>query len=329
MASLGVGCIVPASNEGTTGATVGMVAGDPRGYYAILGIGRTASAGEIRAAFRERAKQFHPDGSGSQQDEARFRHLREAFETLRDPQRRVRYDTESLRAGTSSQADEQRFSNAEDIGAAALLTKARQLAGESWAALRRLAASAPAMAIALAATVLVMLVLGGLAWQRLTVQDQAIKTLTQRVEAAVQALAERDRQAAAASVSEPEQVRFAGEIVFLRGLAELAPASRARADQTIGGLRQAIAALPPRSEWTVAIVGQARRLGADATSATATWELTARRLGAVGEYLIHQGVPAGRIEARFSAGDARADLPSVPEALQVRLLCCGKGAAGS
>ena len=70
--------------------------GDPRGYYQALGVDRTASAEDIRTAFRLRAKELHPDRAGETGDREAFRQLREAYEALRDPQQRLRYDTESL-----------------------------------------------------------------------------------------------------------------------------------------------------------------------------------------------------------------------------------------
>ena len=70
-------------------------AGDPRAYYRTLGVPRTASADDIKTAFRERAKELHPD-SGGTGDEARFRRLLEAYNTLREPQLRLRYDAEGL-----------------------------------------------------------------------------------------------------------------------------------------------------------------------------------------------------------------------------------------
>ena len=54
----------------------------------------------IRSAFRERAKLYHPD-VGSDADDERFRTLREAYDVLRDPQRRLQYDAESLAPSAS------------------------------------------------------------------------------------------------------------------------------------------------------------------------------------------------------------------------------------
>src|SRR5918993_3326830 len=79
-------------------------AGDPRGYYRALGVARTASAEDIRAAFRLRAKKLHPDGAGGGGDREAFRLLLEAYEALRDPQHRLRYDAESLAADRDGQA---------------------------------------------------------------------------------------------------------------------------------------------------------------------------------------------------------------------------------
>ena len=67
------------------------VAGDPFGYYGILGLSPRATMDEIKAAFREQAKLYHPDG-GSLADAERFRSVQEAYATLRDPYRRQAYD---------------------------------------------------------------------------------------------------------------------------------------------------------------------------------------------------------------------------------------------
>jgi curved DNA-binding protein CbpA len=65
-------------------------------YYVVLGIGESASEDTIRTAFRSLARRFHPDvGAGSSPVE--FQRVREAYETLVDPERRRRYDRQ-LRA---------------------------------------------------------------------------------------------------------------------------------------------------------------------------------------------------------------------------------------
>jgi hypothetical protein len=60
-------------------------------YYELLGIGLEASAAEIKKAFREKAKQQHPDIAG-QAAAARMRKLLTAYETLSNEQRRYEYD---------------------------------------------------------------------------------------------------------------------------------------------------------------------------------------------------------------------------------------------
>ncbi len=64
---------------------------DIEDLYAILGLVPTASAEEIRAAYRRKALQAHPDVMGSS-DSAEFVRLNRAYETLGDPVRRRRYD---------------------------------------------------------------------------------------------------------------------------------------------------------------------------------------------------------------------------------------------
>jgi DnaJ-class molecular chaperone len=67
----------------------------PRDYYQILNIPRTASADEIKKAYRRVARQVHPDlhsGSKKTEMEKRFKELNEAHEVLSDPDKRRKYD---------------------------------------------------------------------------------------------------------------------------------------------------------------------------------------------------------------------------------------------
>lgn len=61
-----------------------------RDYYEVLGVSKTASADEIKKAFRKAAVKYHPDKQGG--DEAKFKEVNEAYEVLKDQQKRQRYD---------------------------------------------------------------------------------------------------------------------------------------------------------------------------------------------------------------------------------------------
>ncbi len=62
-------------------------------YYAILGVSREASEKEIKASYRKLARQHHPDANkGDQKSEEKFKELGEAYEVLKDPEKRKRYD---------------------------------------------------------------------------------------------------------------------------------------------------------------------------------------------------------------------------------------------
>ena len=61
-------------------------------YYALLGVSRTASEAEIKKAYRKLAMEYHPDRNSAPEAEARFKEATEAYEVLRDPEKRAAYD---------------------------------------------------------------------------------------------------------------------------------------------------------------------------------------------------------------------------------------------
>lgn len=63
-----------------------------RDYYQTLGVSRTASEKEIKAAFRKLARRYHPDVNKSKEAEAKFKEVTEAYEVLGDPEKRRKYD---------------------------------------------------------------------------------------------------------------------------------------------------------------------------------------------------------------------------------------------
>jgi DnaJ-class molecular chaperone len=66
---------------------------DYKDYYKILGVPKTATEKEIKAAFRKLARKYHPDmNKGDAKAEARFKEVNEANEVLSDPEKRRRYD---------------------------------------------------------------------------------------------------------------------------------------------------------------------------------------------------------------------------------------------
>ncbi|MCC6610022.1 MAG: DnaJ domain-containing protein [Burkholderiales bacterium] len=61
-------------------------------YYAILGVERGAADGDIRKAYRKLARKYHPDVSKEPNAEERFKEIGEAYETLKDAEKRAAYD---------------------------------------------------------------------------------------------------------------------------------------------------------------------------------------------------------------------------------------------
>lgn len=70
-----------------------MAATDFKDYYQILGVSKTASADDIKSAFRKLARKYHPDvNAGNPTAETRFKEINEAHEVLSDPEKRRKYD---------------------------------------------------------------------------------------------------------------------------------------------------------------------------------------------------------------------------------------------
>jgi curved DNA-binding protein len=61
-------------------------------YYDTLGVTRGASAEEVKRAYRKLARKYHPDVSKERNAEAKFKDVQEAYEVLKDPEKRAAYD---------------------------------------------------------------------------------------------------------------------------------------------------------------------------------------------------------------------------------------------
>jgi molecular chaperone DnaJ len=86
-------------------------------YYEVLGVGRTATDQELKAAYRKLALQFHPDRNpGNHEAEERFKECSEAYQVLSDPQKRAAYDRFGHAGVGAGGFDGGPFGGVQDIG---------------------------------------------------------------------------------------------------------------------------------------------------------------------------------------------------------------------
>ena len=89
-------------------------------FYAVLGVSRTATEDEIKSAYRRLAREYHPDTNpGDPNAEERFKELQLAYEVLKDPERRERYDrfgVDGFRGGAAGADDPFGFGQMGNLG---------------------------------------------------------------------------------------------------------------------------------------------------------------------------------------------------------------------
>jgi molecular chaperone DnaJ len=89
-----------------------------RDYYEVLGLGKGASADEVKKAFRKLAFQYHPDRNKEPGAEEKFKEISEAYAVLSDPAKKEKYDTYGHAgiSGAYTQEDIFRGADFSDIG---------------------------------------------------------------------------------------------------------------------------------------------------------------------------------------------------------------------
>lgn len=87
-----------------------MAQGDPKDLYQVLGVSKTATDADIKKAYRKLARELHPDLTGGDSAKSeRFKAVNEAYDLLRDPEKRRRYDAGEIDAEGQERAPRQSY----------------------------------------------------------------------------------------------------------------------------------------------------------------------------------------------------------------------------
>ena len=87
-----------------------------RDYYEVLGVQKTATDDEIKKAYRKLAVKYHPDRNpGDKSAEEKFKEVAEAYDVLRDPQKRQNYDQFGFDGVNGAGGFSGGYTNAEDL----------------------------------------------------------------------------------------------------------------------------------------------------------------------------------------------------------------------
>lgn len=294
---------------------------DPKGYYRVLGVRRSASADEIRTAFREKAKLYHPDSGSPFADEERFALLVEAYETLRDPERRRLYDADAFaRVRARVEAGAARATSRTARRPPPLVPRER---------LRPFASS-----ITLAVAGLLMVGLGALWWsaeRQLVLRNREIEQLSLRLAELMAGQAEglSRRRLESAAVRESPGARaeggatFSAEISFPPGSAELDEGGRSQLEKAVADLSAAIARTATGREWAILVESSVPSAVVAHGLDVEMWQTAVLRLAEVVDRLARVGLPPERVSVRFEAGrTAGQGGAGEGQAVVIRLVCC-------
>src|SRR5579871_2415183 len=109
-----------------------MATATKKDYYEILGVKKSASADDIRKAFRKLARKYHPDvNPGDKASEEKFKALSEANEVLSDPKKRKIYDQVGFYSDNIDPAAAEAYARGGATGAGGFGGFPRGYAGES------------------------------------------------------------------------------------------------------------------------------------------------------------------------------------------------------
>ena len=316
------------------------VRGDPSGHYAALGLPLTATPEDIRRAFGERAKQRHPDQAGANNDPAAFQRVLDAYEVLRDPSRRLRYDADSVPMSRDDPAEPGGARVDDD-------PLARQWSPRRfWPSGRRdPSGSANGLRAGILLGIAGLCLTIAIAWigyqaRSIGEYESRIGQLTVDLERARADEAEVAARYRAASVVDLHQALadpaaaspasagglshlFAANLTFPAGAADISGALDQQLLQSIEQVSAVVADIPPDRHWLVLIQGQAPDAAGPSGVEVAGWQLALLRISQVVDRLVQAGLPADRVAMRFSAGFAPGSAGSDPSrSVELRVVCC-------